>query len=388
MESIEDKYRKKGLCGIRNVGNTCYMNSVLQVLSNIPYLTKYFLENEYLEERNVKSEHYSLMKAYRKVLEKLWENNSVVNAEIRHFKSVLDRTLTSFKGHDQHDANEFMVQFLDSLHEALKCEYEIDFEGEPENERDRLQLGANKVFWKHYEKQHSKITELFSGQNYSKITTMETGEITEKFDPFYQVCLPINDETRTLRDCFKEYSKQIELTEDNKYYCSKKEGLVDATREDKFIKAPNVLIIVLKRFNMMGQKNGKYIRFPLDDLSIKKYFVGYEKNQAKYKCIGVVNHMGSLSFGHYTAYARNIDNKWYEYNDADVSTTSGEREIVSSKAYILVYLRKDLDEIKYDETDDEPNAGAGGDDDDDDDVGFNMDDYSFDYEEDNYLTLG
>ena len=352
MESIETKFRKKGLCGIQNLGNTCYMNSVLQVLSNIPYLTKYFLENDYLEERNIKSEHYSLMKAYKKVLEKLWDNNSVVHGEIRQFKSILDKTLTSFCGNEQHDANEFMVQFLDSLHEALKCEYEITFSGEPINERDRIQLEATKKFWDHYESQYSKITDLFSGQNYSKVTTMKTNEVTEIFEPFYQVSLPITDETRTLRDCFKEYSKPCELKDDNKYYCRKSKEMVDAIKEDKFVKAPNVLIVVLKRFDMMGNKNGKLIRFPLDDLSIKKYFVGYEKNLARYKCIGIVNHMGTLHYGHYTAYARNIDNEWYEYNDTDVSTTMGAKEVISSKAYILVYLRNDLDEIKYDITED------------------------------------
>ena len=351
MDSIETKFRKKGLCGIQNLGNTCYMNSVLQVLSNIPYLTKYFLENEYLEERNVRSEHYSLMKAYKKVLEKIWENNSVVHSEIKQFKSILDKTLTSFSGHEQHDANEFMVQFLDSLHESLKCEYEIIFSGEPKNERDRLQLAATKKFWEYYGKQYSKITDLFSGQNYSKVTTLKTEEVTEVFEPFYQISLPITDKTHTLRDCFKEYAKPCELKDDNKYYCGKSKKLVDAIKLDKFIKAPNVLIIVLKRFDMMGNKNSKFIRFPLDDLSIKKYFVGYEKNLAQYKCIGIVNHMGTLHYGHYTAYARNIDNEWYEYNDSDVSTTVGAKEIISSKAYILVYLRKDLDEIKYDDID-------------------------------------
>ena len=55
------------------------------------------------------------------------------------------------------------------------------------------------------------------------------------------------------------------------------------------------------------------------------------------------NHYGSLSFGHYTAYAKNHETgRWYDYNDSNVSECHSSSEVVSGAAYVLYYVRKDF----------------------------------------------
>ena len=54
-----------------------------------------------------------------------------------------------------------------------------------------------------------------------------------------------------------------------------------------------------------------------------------------------------MGFGHYTAYCKNRqDGKWYHFNDSSVSEASP-KEIVSPSAYLLFYVRKDLESVPY-----------------------------------------
>ncbi len=63
----------------------------------------------------------------------------------------------------------------------------------------------------------------------------------------------------------------------------------------------------------------------------------------KYDLCAVSNHYGSLAFGHYTAYCRNVETgKWYDFNDSSVNEIDDPQEVVTSAAYVLYYIRKDF----------------------------------------------
>ena len=86
-----------------------------------------------------------------------------------------------------------------------------------------------------------------------------------------------------------------------------------------FWSLPNILIITLKRFSNNLQKYEKNIDFPLENLDMSKFILGYEKNQYKYDLFGICNHMGGTQGGHYTAFVKNANNSWYNFNDTNVS---------------------------------------------------------------------
>ena len=151
-----------------------------------------------------------------------------------------------------------------------------------------------------------------------------------------------------LYDCLNLFNSEEILEGDNQWYCNKCKKHQDVTKKMDIYKSPYYLIIQLKRFKQdeMGQrsifnifnssKNSTFIDFPTSNLDISKYLLS-NISGGKYNLIGVINHYGGESFGHYTAYCLN-NNKWCEYNDESVSIIS-ESKVVSSAAYVLFYKR-------------------------------------------------
>ena len=81
------------------------------------------------------------------------------------------------------------------------------------------------------------------------------------------------------------------------------------------------------------------INFPLEELDMSKYVVGYNRDKYKYDLYGITNHIGGTGGGHYFSYVKNFDKNWYKYNDSVVSTLKIE-QLVSKDAYCLFYKLK------------------------------------------------
>ena len=152
-----------------------------------------------------------------------------------------------------------------------------------------------------------------------------------------------------LYDCLNLFNSEEILEEDNEWYCNICKKHRDVNKKMDIFKCPYYLIIQLKRFKQdndegssifnifNSSKNTTLIDFPINNLDLSKYVLSKSNNNVKYNLIGVINHYGGSSFGHYTAYCLN-DNQWYEYNDESVSIIR-ENNVVSSAAYVLFYKR-------------------------------------------------
>ena len=152
-----------------------------------------------------------------------------------------------------------------------------------------------------------------------------------------------NEENRGLNiyDCLKSFEEVEELDDQNTIYCRKCKKHVKGTKKMDIYRLPNYLIIHFKRFKRHGyatQKNGAQVNFPIDDLVIKDH----SGKGTSYDLYAVSNHYGSMGGGHYTAYGKNINGNWYDFNDSSVSSLRDLSSITSSAAYVLFYKRSNL----------------------------------------------
>ncbi|CAG9792651.1 unnamed protein product [Diatraea saccharalis] len=116
----DDETRPRGLVGLQNMGNTCYMNAALQALSNTAPLTSYFLECAAAVHVLTADKKPAISRAYQKLIKEMWSRKTrgyVVPSGILY---GIRNVYPMFRGYHQHDTQEFLRCFMDQLHEELK----------------------------------------------------------------------------------------------------------------------------------------------------------------------------------------------------------------------------------------------------------------------------
>ena len=187
---------KNGLVGLENLGNTCYMNSAIQCLSNCEYLTKYFLSGYYKRELNLTSKFSTqgkIAESYSNLLQKLYkETNPYINPS--SFYYTFTSHVKLFANSSQHDSHEMLIYLLEKLHEDLNRNKEkqyIELEEKRENEDD---INASNRWWEiHQKRDNSIIMDLFSGQYKSTLRCPFCDKISITYDQFSCLELPIED---------------------------------------------------------------------------------------------------------------------------------------------------------------------------------------------------
>uniref|UniRef100_A0AAQ5X6N8 Ubiquitin carboxyl-terminal hydrolase n=1 Tax=Amphiprion ocellaris TaxID=80972 RepID=A0AAQ5X6N8_AMPOC len=184
---------RSGLCGLSNLGNTCFMNSAVQCLSNIPPLTEYFLKDKYTDELNednplgMKGE---IARAYAELIKQLWTGKySYVTP--RPFKTQVGRFAPQFSGYQQQDSHELLAFLLDGLHEDLnrirkKPYIQLkDANGRPDK------VVAEEAWENHIKRNDSIIVDIFHGLFKSTLVCPVCSKVSVTFDPFCYLTLPL-----------------------------------------------------------------------------------------------------------------------------------------------------------------------------------------------------
>ncbi|PIA45838.1 hypothetical protein AQUCO_01600225v1 [Aquilegia coerulea] len=277
--SFRTTFRKIG-AGLQNLGNTCFLNSVLQCLTYTEPFAAYLQSG-------------------------------------RHKSSCISRNFCYAR---QEDAHEYMVNLLESMH---KCCLPSGFPSESSVA---------------YEK--SLVHKIFGGRLRSQVRCMECSNGSNKYDPFLDLSLEIA-KADSLREALIHFTDVEQLDGgEREYQCQRCQHKVKAVRQLTIHKAPYVLTIHLKRFGsfLPGHKINKEVRFsPILDL--KPFSSGPYEGGLKYTLYGVLVHAGwSTHSGHYYCYVRTSSGTWYLLDDDEVFEVS-ETDVLKQKAYMLFYVR-------------------------------------------------
>lgn len=340
-----DKYQNKGLSGLANLGNTCFINSCIQVISHT-YELNDFLDQETYKKKLKNKTDSALLFEWDNLRKLMWNNNCVISPAkfIKTIQKVAQiKNMELFTGYSQNDLPEFLLFLIDCFHNSISREIKMTISGNPENETDIVAIKCFEMIKNMYSKEYSEIWNLFYGVHVSEITCLETGkQLKITPEPYFMIDLPIpqNNKSPTLIDCLNHYVEGEVLEGENAWFNEETNQKVNIRKKILFWSFPNILAIDLKRFNYSFQKNQILVSFPLDNLDLSNYVIGYKKNSYLYELYGVCNHSGGVSGGHYTAYVKNANGKWYHFNDTSVSEVGINESIISPKAYCLFYRKK------------------------------------------------
>ena len=340
-----ENYKNKGLSGLANLGNTCFINSCIQVISHT-YELNDFLDKEVYKKKLKNKPDSALILEWDNLRKLMWNSNCIISPGkfIKTIQKVAHvKGLELFTGYSQNDLPEFLLFIIDCFHTSLAREIKMSISGNPENETDKIAIMCFEMIKNMYSKEYSEIWNLFYAVHVSEISNLETGEkVRTTPEPYFMLDLPIpeNNKSPTLIDCFNYYVQGEVLEGENAWFHEETNQKINIRKKILFWSLPNILVIDFKRFNNRFQKNQILITFPLDDLDLSDYVIGYKKEMYKYELYGVCSHSGGTMGGHYTAYVKNANGKWYHFNDTNVSEVGIIESIISSKAYVLFYRRK------------------------------------------------
>ena len=335
-ESSEISSIYKSKIGLRNLGNTCFMNTCLQNLIHSEFfIIKLFSKSSLLSSKTkISKQFYSLCK----------EVSSCITSSFSpyDFKSAFGSKHSMFSGYNQHDTQEFCRILLEDMNSELN---EV-LNPAPYKELSTLnksKIECNKEFDEVFRKrENSLIMDTFYGQLIN-IFKCECDFETYSFEKILDLPLLLQKHSSSIdiKDLLKDYFECERIKFETKCEkCKKKEW---HTKEIKISQPPNILILSLQRQNpRTGSKNNSYVKF-YDNIDMSEYLDHecWNKNDAKYSLYGIGNHSGSINFGHYYAYIK-INNTWYEFNDSSVSTYSKGDDNSSSTAYVLFYKKNNI----------------------------------------------
>uniref|UniRef100_A0A0B7A1L4 Ubiquitin carboxyl-terminal hydrolase n=2 Tax=Arion vulgaris TaxID=1028688 RepID=A0A0B7A1L4_9EUPU len=379
-----------GLRGLINLGNTCFMNCILQSLAHTPILRDYFMADKHACPKTDGSQQCLVCEMAR-LYQEFYSGSRTpyIPYKLLHLVWTNARHLA---GYEQQDAHEFLIAALDVLHRHCK-----EMNGVSDSNPHQCTCIIDKIF---------------TGRLQSDVTCKQCNNVSTTIDPIWDISLdlgpgyihslpvlpttataaqnrntvpsstsqstsstelshsptpgftnsPGNYEPTSLVECLKRFTKTEHLGNSAKIKCSKCHSYQESTKQLTMKKLPIVACFHLKRFEHSTgyhKKISTFVSFPqqLDMTpfmsSSRSTTNGYSSHMMhtspniccdnnRYSLFAVVNHYGTIESGHYTCYIRSLKEQWFRCEDHLIKrATAG--EVLNSEGYLLFYHKQVLE---------------------------------------------
>lgn len=331
------KKPNSGQCGLINMGNTCYMNSIFQVLLHHDMLVNYFISEKVDKQINEERKESIVVKEFNRLVKGYWSFDKYQQIKPLSLIKVLWHMNPMYHPFRQNDAQEFLTFLLDSIHTGV--EHPVRIKLKQKTNKSNLIINEAVDHWK-----------LFFGEKYSDLVSLyffQMRTIVEcpnnhksiTFNPSSILSIDITGDT--LMKCLKQHFTKEKLPSD--YKCSNEECQSTSCTKQETIQylANEYLFIQLKRFQytMSGtQKIFNNVSYPQTLILDQFVDSSVDKDYRKFELDGLILHQGSADSGHYYAYQYH-NNEWIKYDDESVIKISTDQILDNKDVYLLVYKR-------------------------------------------------
>ncbi|KAH6915109.1 Usp36 protein [Coprinopsis sp. MPI-PUGE-AT-0042] len=295
--------------GLYNLGNTCFLNSALQCLLHTPPLLQVIAAH-----KSDSCKGFCMACSLRETAAQSFKSRSSFSPSA--IAGRLQAIAKHMRKGRQEDTHEFLRYAIDALQKSCLA-------GHP----PKIDHKLAETTWVH---------QIFGGRLRSRVTCRDCGYNSDTFDRILDLSLDIF-KVDSVKDALKKFVAIDYLKGADKYKCEKCKKPVTAEKRFTIHEAPPVLTVHLKRFSPLGRKIGHHVSYD-EQLSLQPY-MSEGSFGPTYNLYGVICHAGGgPNSGHYYAFVKSRDGKWWEMNDESVSTIAGP-PLSKKSAYVLFYIK-------------------------------------------------
>lgn len=312
--------------GLKNLGNTCSINTLIQCVGHCDHLRNWFLSEEPQRIKNKQDGKLYLSTEFSRIIHEMWNEQRSL-APVRFLKTLYSSMEGLIERGEQLDLIELWMLVAERINEDVGIQT-----NPPMIEGNSLDMNEFIASWKkHNERSMSMFLQLIQGWTTTLIKCDHCGTDTKLFEPFSTLGLDVKDSFQSMFDSmFKKERIQ-------KRSCDHCKCLSSAIKSTSICMYPSVLVIYLKRFEMKEDGQMKKIKDEVN-IPLNLRFNITDNESKKYRLVSIGNHVGNLQEGHYYSIAKNTE-KWFLYDDINISEIENISNILKNNrhAYMLIY---------------------------------------------------